>query len=293
MSMNPEELVKALASVPVIENLADQIFEFVKRPEPAEGSLASKALAQLSLDGYHPLGMALQYSQTLLINSADHLLLIGKSRKVFSQTNPTTPLPMVGFLSLARVAIENSATALWLVSDQNLNNLEQRAVQAQLQELDEYERYLKLRHQVECTDTIQDEELTHSNSIWTEIYADTKNRREKLATFASENNYKLSKPPTLVSSDPFQKGIFEQVYGKSLEILYSQLSGTSHGYTWGFGLNTKREEIEVDPTSGVSKSVNHSANPAFQEKVLAVSASLLERAFKAYKSMFEEPIKVQ
>ena len=287
--MSPEDLVKALASVPAIENLASQIFEFVKHPETAKGSLASEAIAQLWVDGYHPLGVSLQYPQTLLINSADHLLLVGKTRKAFPQTTPVTPLPMVGFLSLARVAIENSATALWMVSDPSIRSLEQRAVQAHLEELDEYERYLRFRHPTECDDNRQGDDLVHTNPVWIEIFADLDLRRRKLEAFATANDYRLSKPPTLVSSDPKQQGMLEQVFGKSLEILYSQLSGTTHGYTWGFGLNTKREEITLDQLEGVSKSVNHSADPAFQDKVLAVATSLLERAFNSYKSLFSLP----
>jgi hypothetical protein len=289
MSLNPEELVKALASVPAIENLASQIFEFVKNPEPAKGSLASQVHVQLAVDGHHPLGVALQYPQTLLINSADHLLLVGKTRKAFPQTNPVTPLPMVGFLSLARVAIENSATALWVVTDQSINGLEQRAVQAQLEELDEYERYLRFRHPTECEDILQGTESHHTNSVWTEMFEDLSLRRKKLSEFATAHGYRLSKPPTLVSSDPNQKGMLEQIFGKSLEILYSQLSGTTHGYTWGFGLNTKREEIILDQKDGISKLVNHSADPAFQDMVLAVSTNLLERAFYSYKSLFSPP----
>jgi hypothetical protein len=278
--------VNHVISYEKIRDLTSNVLNFFGDKPHIENSYAEKIIEILRENPENPLGIVLQYPQNLLINAADHLRLLNESRLLFTNSSPQQSLPIVSYLSLIRVAIENSVIAHWLVSGENIKNLLTNGIAAQFQELDGYRSMLDHRHVVVCCKNTEIGFNDHPLPEWNSLYEEYFQKCEKLKTYALSTRNNFSKPPSLMYRDANKKGMLFEFMGEPLESLYSQLSGVIHGSNWGFSVNTIRiESPELDIDQVVS-TVSHSANPQLQAHAIAVAVGSLEIAFFAYTRLF-------
>lgn len=256
------------------ESASEVVAYFRSERQPSEGSFAARVLSDFQDMEFNPLLSILEYPQHHLLIAADSLGHIAASRINFENSTSREPLPLFAFHALARIAVESSVMATWLVNFKSDEDAVFKALAIMNKNFQNYETYSNVRNNLEDT-YLADADYSTFSLL-----------KQNTQQYAKEHGIRMQNPPSMTSKEN-ETGLLELAGGKQLELLYIQLSSVVHANSWTFGLNAKRTGDEKASGGSIS-TVTYSADENLLSQVLSVATGLLNRSLRYYRDLFEK-----